>query len=309
MALAQQTPVRLDRGRFTAVFYPSETRLVESLLASAARDDTFPGLPRPREHVLLAVAPDKRRFREWIGPEAPEWGAAISFPESRRIVMQGTSAGTTEGDPREILRHELAHLALHEYLGELPPRWFDEGYASFAAHEWRREDAMAANVALALKGAPTFDQLDADLGAGASTAQNAYALAYRAVVDLASIDTARGLARLFENWKAQQNLDRAMRASYGMTLAGFEAQWRQRTRRRYGALALLSNLTLAGLLLLLIILPLYLARRRRDRERMAALVAADEAADRAARASVLELLMRGDDGPDLGDEKPAGGPT
>ena len=60
------------------------------------------------------------------------------------------------GDPREVLRHELAHLALHEYLGDLPPRWFDEGYASYAAREWSREDALSANVALAIRGTPTL---------------------------------------------------------------------------------------------------------------------------------------------------------
>ena len=70
-----------------------------------------------------------------------------------------------------MLRHELAHLALHERLGDLPPRWFDEGYASVAAREWRRDDVLAANVALALRGTPSLDQLDESfsrrLGGGA----------------------------------------------------------------------------------------------------------------------------------------------
>src|SRR4051812_24068302 len=161
-----EAPSRLDRGRFTAVFYPSERTLAASLLESAIKSDTFPGLPRPKQQVLLAIAPDKDRFREWVGPGAPEWGAAITFPDSRRIIMQGKKGGAEGGDPREILRHELAHLALHEALGDLPPRWFDEGYASYSAREWRREDALAANLALALRGTPSFSELDADLSAG-----------------------------------------------------------------------------------------------------------------------------------------------
>jgi hypothetical protein len=123
------------------------------------------------------------------------------------------------------------------------------------------------------------------------------------VVDLAAMDTARGLAPFFANWHESQSMDKAVRATFGITLYGFEKQWQSRTRRRYGALALVSDVTLAGLLLLLIIFPLYVARRRRDRERMAALVAADVAAEKAARESVLEALLRGDDGPDFGDEK------
>lgn len=306
-ASAQDAPERLDRGRFTAVFYPSERLLAQSLLQDAVSEDTFPGLPRPRHSVLLAIAPDRRRFREWVGPGAPEWGAAITFPESRRIVMQGRSAGGDAGDPREVLRHELAHLALHEYLGDLPPRWFDEGYASYAAHEWSREDALAANVALAIRGTPTFDELDDDFEAGSTTAQNAYALSYRAVSDLAALDPAHGLTRFFEAWRSDQSMDRAMRATYGMTLDGFQQHWQQRTRRRYGALAVLSDLTIGGALLLFVIVPLYVARRYRDRRRMAALVEADEAADRAARDAVLEVFLQGDEQTDLRDGPPPAG--
>ena len=299
---AEQAPLGIDRGRFTAVFYESERTLATSLLDRAVRTDTFPGLPRPHERVLVAIAPDRQRFREWIGPSAPEWGAAIAFPESRRIIMQGRSASSDAGDPMEVFRHELAHLALYEALGDKPPRWFDEGYASYAAREWNREDALTANLALAVRGMPTLDELDELFGAGSSAAQTAYALSYRAVAELASIDPERGLALLLANWRENESLDRAIRASYGLTLAGFEKRWQERTRRRYGALALAGNITLAGLLVVLVMIPLYLARRQRDRRRMEQLVAADEAAERAARESAIESLLRGDQEPETGDE-------
>ena len=297
-------PVRLDRGRFTAVFYPTERALANALLTGAARDDTFPGLPRPHDRVLLAIAPDQRRFRDWVGPSAPEWGAAVAFPESHRIVMQGRSAGSDAGDPREVFRHELAHLALHEYLGDLPPRWFDEGYATFAAHEWTRDDVLAANLALAIRGTPTFTALDSLLEGGETSAQTAYALAYRAVSDLAALDTTYGLAHFFENWRAEGTMDRAMRRTYGITLPGFEHRWQQNTRHRYGALALVDDVAVGGVFMLIVVVPLYLVRRRRDRERMAELLAADEAAERAHRASIIEALIRGDDETDFEDESP-----
>jgi len=47
-----------------------------------------------------------------------------------------------------------------------------------------------------------------------------------------------------------------------------------------------------------------LARRYRDRRRLAELRAADEAAEQAARATVLETMLReaaGDDAPNFGD--------
>lgn len=286
-----EAPLRLDRERFTVVAYPRDETLARSLLSAAVARDTFPGLPRPRQRVLIAVAPDEHRFREWIGPYAPEWGAAIAFPEQRRIIMQGSAAPSSAGDPVRVLRHELAHLALHEALGNLPTRWFDEGYASYAAGEWGREEVLATSFALLVRGLPSLDSLDRWFVGGSSRAGSAYALAYRAVSDLAALDSERGLTLLFQYWEESGSLDRAVRQAYGVTLGGFETEWRKRTMRRYGALALFADLTLALGLITLFILPLYIARRRRDRRRMAALVAADEAADRAARDSALEELL------------------
>src|SRR5688500_6756298 len=91
-------PFRVDRGRFTVVGFPQDAPLVRSLAASAVANDSFPGIPRPSQRVLIAIAPDDARFRDWIGPAAPEWGAAVAFPEERRIVMQGRGAGSDAGD-------------------------------------------------------------------------------------------------------------------------------------------------------------------------------------------------------------------
>jgi hypothetical protein len=123
------------------------------------------------------------------------------------------------------------------------------------------------------------------------------------VSDLAALDPERGLTLLFQYWERSGSLDRAVREAYGITLDGFDAQWRKRTMRRYGALALFADLTLALGLMTLFILPLYIARRRRDRRRFAALVAADEAADRAARESALEELLNSERGASEGEER------
>jgi hypothetical protein len=284
---------RFDAGRFTVVAYPPDATLARSLLAAATAQDSFPGLPRPAAPVLVAVAPDQARFRQWIGPHAPEWGAAVAFPALMRIVMQGRSAGSDAGDPAVVLRHELAHLALHERLGDLPPRWFDEGYASFAAGEWGREELLATNAALVLRRFPSLAGLDSGFAGGSLSAEASYALAHRAVDELAALDPERGLALFFAYWKETGSMDRAMRSAYGVTLAAFEQRWQDRTRRRYGALSALANITLASAVLLLPLFPLWLARRRRDRLRMAALRAADlEAERRAAADSALEELLR-----------------
>ncbi|MBX6331109.1 MAG: hypothetical protein IRY91_04605 [Gemmatimonadaceae bacterium] len=283
--------MRLDRGRFTAVAYPVDVPLARSLLDSAVANDTFPGLPRPTQRTLIAVAPDARRFRDWVGSGAPEWGAAIAIPDEQRIVMQGSRAGSDAGNPFQVLRHELAHLALHEWMGSLPPRWFDEGYASYSAGEWGRDEVLSASLGLVLHGLPSLDSLDQGFSAGASRATGAYALAYRVVAEMAALDPERGLTLFFKYWKATGSMDTALRQAYGLTESAFEARWRERTLRRYGGLAVLANLSLVFGVIGVIIVPLYIMRRRRQRRALAAMLAADEAAERAARDSVLEWLL------------------
>jgi hypothetical protein len=283
---------RIDRGRFTVIAFPSDLVLAHALLDDAGRNDTFPGLPRPREHVLIAIAPDSRRFREWTGAGAPDWGAAIAIPDEHRIVMQGSGAGSDAGEPRSVLRHELAHLALHEQLGALPPRWFDEGYAGYSAGEWSRDEVLSANQGLVLHGIPaSLDSLEDGFHGGASRASGAYALAYRAVSDMAALDPHRGLALFFDYWKQSGSMDVAMRKAFGITQSGFEADWRARTMRRYGALAVLANLSLLFALLAFLLLPLLWTRRRRASRRMTALRAVEAESDRVARASALDALL------------------
>jgi hypothetical protein len=292
---AAQLPLglqRYDEGRFTVGAAPHDAVLARSLLSSAVARDTFPWLPRPSARVLILIAPDRRRFAELIGPHAPERGAAIAIPSEQRIVMQGSRAGSDAGDPRVVLRHELAHLALHEAMGDIPPRWFDEGYASFAAGEWGREQVIATNVALAWKGVPSLAALDSAFYGGPARAAGAYALAHRAVVELAALDRERGLTLFFRYWRDSRDLDAALRRSFTLTQAQFEERWRRLTRRRYGALAIFADFTVASVILVVLLVPLHLSRRKRNRERLALMSAVEAETEAKERADAIETLLK-----------------
>jgi hypothetical protein len=196
--------------------------------------------------------------------------------------MQGRAAPSDAGDPAAVLRHELAHLALHEALGDLPPRWFDEGYASYAAGEFGRDDVLAANLALVTRGVPRLDDLDAYFAAGTGSAQEGYAFAYRAVADLAALDPDRGLALFFIHWRQTARFDLAVRQAFGITADAFETSWRRHTRQRYGVLALAANVSLVGAAALVVISRSGRSAGAAIASALAALRAVDEAADRAA---------------------------
>ncbi len=281
----------LAEGRFRVIHFAAEARLARSLLSEALARDTFPGLPRPNAVVQLYLAPDAGTFSAWVGSGAPEWGAAIAVPRLQRIVMKGRDAGAADGDPRVTLRHELAHLALFEALGPGTPRWFDEGYASYAAGEWGREQVLVTSVGLVWRGLPSLAGLDSGFYAGAEQAQRSYALAHRAVAELAMLDADRGLALLFEHWRREGSFERALRRAHGMSSADFEKHWKSRLRRQYGMLALAADLTVLTLFLTILLGPMWWQRRKRQRARLERMREVDRLAEARERESALSALL------------------
>ncbi len=304
-AWAPDGAARLTEGRVSILAYPAEARLARTLLAAALAADTFPGLARPAAPVVIALAPDADTFRAWVGDGAPEWGAAIAFPAQQRIIMQGRDAGPDAGDPVVTLRHELAHLALYEALGPATPRWFDEGYASYAAGEWGREEVLATSLGLVWRGLPTLAGLDSGFYYGAESATRAYALAHRAVAELARIDPTVGLDLLFAHWHHEGTFERALRRAHGMSTAEFERHWRSRIRRQYGALALAADLSILSIFLVFLLGPLWWQRRKRQLLRLERMRAADALAEARERESALTALLGEvvDDGPREGGIK------
>lgn len=303
-ALVMQEPPdtcdALVAGRFRVVHCAPDARLARSYLEAAQRRDTFPGLPRPRAEVLILVAPDAETFRVWVGDQAPEWGAAVAFPASQRIVMQGRYGAAADGDPMVTLRHELAHLALHEAVGPSAPRWFDEGYASFAAGEWGRDEVLVTSFGLVWRGIPTLAGLDSGFYAGAERAQRSYALAHRAVAELAGLDPARGLGLLFSHWGREGTFERALRRAHGMSSADFEQYWKRRVRRQFGMLALAADLTVLTLVLTVLLGPMWWQRRQKLRRRLEQMREEDRRREEAERGSALAALLGEAPGPDDG---------
>lgn len=294
--LAQGTPtgaLRLDSNRFTVLHYPRDAAMARAVLEAATMRDSFPALPRSTERIVILIAPDAATFRKWAGTSAFAWAAAVAFVDQRRVVIQGGSAPSDAGNPIQVLRHELAHIALHDYLGDLPPRWFEEGYASYAAGEERTEGFVATNVALVFRRMPTLAGLDTMLASRVtSDAQAAYALSLHAVSDLASIDRERGLEPLITAWKSRRSFDLALRRSYAITAERFESDWRSRARWQYAFLAIGADSVLAVALMALGIIPLWRSRRRAQRERLDAMRAREAITERASQSEALDVLIR-----------------
>jgi hypothetical protein len=253
-------------GQVTAVAWPEQLPLAVELAREAGRPAQWPGMDSvPPGALRLIVVPDRRRLDSLTTGRAPRWGAAVALPALRTIVLRADA-----GDLSRTLRHELAHLALHERVSVRLPLWFDEGYASWAAGEWDRLGLLEINLAVARGALPGFRELDGALRSSETTADAAYALAVSAATDLARRNPSGTLGPLLDRLAAGDDFEGAVLATTGLTVDRFEEQWQRAMRRRYG----LGTWVLAGggwVLLAAGVLGLVHLRRRADRKRRAAL--------------------------------------
>lgn len=240
--------------------------MAASLADEADRTTEWPGLGRRSPGPLrLILVPDEAYYRRLTGGRAPAWGAGIAVPGAHTILIRADA-----GDVSTTLRHELAHLVLHDAVRVRVPRWFDEGYAAFAAGEWDRVAALSLNLSVARGGIPELDDLNGALRGGIASAGPAYALAMSAVARLAERNPTRSLTPLLDRLAQGVEFADAVRQTTGLNPGQFNQDWTGTVRRRYG---LISWMAAGGLWAVIATLVIALGgvRRRVDRPRRAAL--------------------------------------
>jgi len=256
-------------GRVTAVYWDGDVGLATMAAEYADQAGPWPGISEsPERRIRIILIRDDAHFDSLTRGRLPEWGAGAAFPASNSILVK------VGGDPRavqRVLRHELAHLALHEKVRRVP-RWLDEGYAAYAAGEWTARDALAVNWAVLWGRRPTLAELNRQLqSTSVSEATSAYAFATTAVLMLERIGGERGLAPLLTTLASTADFDVALRTTHQLTLGQFEERWHKELRSRYGWMLLAGSLTLFWALSALILVSLWSRRRLRDDERRLAL--------------------------------------
>ncbi len=253
-------------GRVLVQAPASAMTLGIALAELADRPGAWPGLGRPESGpIRLVIAPDQAAFERVSRGRIPRWGVGLALPAARLIVIRADAP-----DPRRALRHELAHLALHDAIRGRVPLWFDEGYAVFAAGEWDRMDDLRLNLAVVRGRVGDLRALDAALRRSEAEAATAYALAGSTVHLLARLNPTGRLDPLFQRLRADVGFEAAVTLTTGHTLETFQRAWQRDLRRRHGWFVWLA----AGggwFIVAVVVLVGVRWRRRRDRPRRAAL--------------------------------------
>lgn len=268
-------------SRATIYFARRDSMVAERVLQLIDAETPLPGLPDSLPADVTAVlAHGAEAFDELTGGQVPEWRAGVAIPAERMLVIPvGEGPSILDAEGRRTLRHEWAHLGLHEYLGELRvPRWFDEGYAQWASGGFDATEAWRLRVLIALGRAPSMDSLSLRWPAGREQARTAYLLAASAVDYLLGPSGERGLSLFLDRWRTERSFDAALVRTFGVTPGQFEEDWKQHVRHSYGWLLVLSHSGVFWGVLALLLLLMVRVRRARNRERLARL-RADEGPD------------------------------
>jgi hypothetical protein len=193
-------------------------------------------------------------------PSAPaaDWVAGAAWPERGLVVVRAGEVGAL-APVRRVLRHELAHLALHRATNGRSPRWLNEGYAQLASGEWGWEEGWAVRLAF-LRGHTSLSDLSLRFPSHRDGAAAAYLLSYTAVEQLLESGGEAGLRALFAGLAEGGSFDETLRTVYGLTADQFETRWKQTVSSRYGTLYVLSRA--------LLVLWVGSRRKRRDRAKL-----------------------------------------
>ena len=161
---------RIDVGDITVLADRRNLSLGTALAEAASAPHDWLGLGRmDAGPLVLILARDRAEFTRWSRGRLPSWGAGVTFPGSRVVIIR-----LDAGDPYQTLRHELAHVVLHQAVQGRVPLWFDEGYAVLAAQEYGRFAALRLNLAVAAGRVPDLRALDGALRGSDDDAETAY---------------------------------------------------------------------------------------------------------------------------------------
>jgi hypothetical protein len=238
----------------------------------------LPDLPKP-DVVTIQVVRDASSLASVAPPggNAPSWAIGVAYPDLG-IISIALRRNGQPADPRQTLRHELAHVALGAALGSKAPHWLHEGFAyqHSADFSWDRTETLAGMAWFG--GIFPIDELDYNFPPEEAPANRAYAESYDFVGYLARRGRWEDASDLGDRWPFRQflrgigqgqDLDHAAMAAFGKPLHALFDEWKDSLSKRY----LFAPIGLLGLALWilcsLLLAVAFWRRRRANRRRMA----------------------------------------
>lgn len=264
-------------------FAPRDSAVAAALAATAGTHVPTPvaamSLPADTFHVV--VAPTESAFTTLTGGRVPDWGLAVAFPHLRRLVVRSPRlTGGSGADPATVLRHELNHLyldaATRPNAGAVP-RWFNEGFSALYADEWRWVGPYRLAWARITNSLEPLARLH-DTFPDVPDPGLAYVQSMAAFRSLRERGGDEAVAHLLQRIREGASFDEAMRATYGLTLDRFYADWEAEMGREYGWTVALADQNALWIGMAIVVMVAWIWRRRRITRQIRRRKAAEDAA-------------------------------
>lgn len=263
-----------DSGWIHFAYPPSTRERVEPLMRDAdkIRAELAVRLGQQvlrKVHVRIARTPGEMTTLAPEGAPYPKYASGVAYSEIGLVLLTLTPVHPNAlDDVGEVFRHELAHVALGDAVGESNrvPHWFNEGLAVHLSGEsslLRLRTLWSATLSGRLI---PLERLDASFPADAAAADLAYAEAADVVRFLLRQQERERFPRLIERVHDGQSFATALRDAYGLDFVSLEYEWREEIARKYSFWPVLFSGTIVWLGVLGLFVLAWQKRRRKSKK-------------------------------------------
>ena len=232
-------------GTVTIVFPKGEENLAleleETVEGTAAKLEGTYGMGLP-PHIVVEIFGSEESFRMRAPGSFPEWGAGAALSGSSTILLKSPSIHYFRFPIRNILAHELGHLALFRLgIGGGVPLWFHEGFATHVGGEHHFSDHLHLFKAASSGSLIPLESLNRFYPDNPQRVTLAYVESYDAFDFLLQKKGVGGLRELLSLLREGNDWEDSFMGTYGIGSRSFSREWIARTRNRYGWIILLSD--------------------------------------------------------------------
>ena len=217
--------------------------------------------------IRVYIAPTRHDFDTATYGGIPDWGVGVAIPSKNFISVLSPVKEQFDLPFEEVLRHELAHIALSKRVnGFRIPRFMDEGFAMMFAHQWGFGDDIIIAKAQLTGSLLTLAEIDWVNMLNSDEARIAYAQSYQGVkliFDQFGAETFRDLLDGFAEGKPR---DLVFREVLGANFDDFDKIFAKYVSENYHWLMIFTDPIFLWIGAALIIIIGYLLIRRRKKD-------------------------------------------
>jgi hypothetical protein len=264
----------VDRGWIHFAYPPSTRVKVQPLMRSA--DEIRAELGRRlgqsvlrNVQVRIARTPFEMTTLAPEGAPYPKYASGVAYSELGLVLLTlDTGQSNQLYDVGEVFRHELAHLALADAIGdaERVPHWFNEGLAVHLSGESSLVRLRTLTTSTLSGRLIPLSKIDHGFPSDALEAEIAYAEAADVVRFLLRQEDRERFPALISRLRDGEPFASALRDAYGVDLWTLEHEWREDVAKRYSFLPVFFSGSLIWIGVLVLFALAWRKRRRQSKE-------------------------------------------